>query len=454
MGLGYSECRPCQPGRLFPSMHKFRIILPVMLLWTVTVLAAYYFGLLSNVSRDPVVATGPGAQSAVNPPVILTHEPADVPPVRAEPDSAHRILAAAREDLRTGLLSQKGVLRAFNRIQSLDALTVIDAVMELEAMDSRHPDHGVLMLAVMGRWAELDGDSAMEYAERKLSGDLRAGVIVNVVSSWAENEPGQAIKWYHRRHLTGQLGSWLGTSSSKLLTPIYLGLAGADPEAAFSSLVAIEDSEGFRCAVDGMAAAIVVLGRSEQMLRRAGEFSGERQALTRAAVLKQWARVAPTDAAAWVLRMTKSGERSRLIRQVGEAWIMHDPERAVEWLLEHTAKTIRADVLRESIALWAQRQPNKAATWLRRLNPGPDTDQAIAALARQIVHRHPEGAFSWASTINNRVMREQTVASVFAQWAIRYPQAASKRLNEADFPAEQMSKLRLLVAPNIPSVSP
>jgi len=133
---------------------------------------------------------------------------------------------------------------------------------------------------------------------------------------------------------------------------------------------------------------------------------------------------------------------------------MHDPERAVEWLLEHTAETIRADVLRESIALWAQTTPNKAATWLRRLKPGPDADQAIAALARQIVHRDPEGAFSWASTINNRVMREQTVASVFAQWAIRDPQAASKRLNEADFPAEQMSKLRLMVVPDIPSVTP
>ncbi len=454
MGLGYPECRPCQPGRLFLPMHKLRIILPVMLLWIVTVLAAYYFGLLGYVSSNPVMETGPSAQSAVNPPVILPHEPADLPPAREEPDSAHRILAAAREDLRTGLLSQKGVLRAFNRIQSLDATTVIDAVLELEAMDSRHPDHGVLMLAVMGRWAELDGDSAMEYAERKLSGDLRAGVMVNVVSSWAESEPAQAIKWYHRRYLTGQLVSWLGNSSSKLLTPIYLGLAAADAEAAFSSLVAIEDAEAFRCAVDGMAAAIVVLGRSEQMLRRAGEFSGTRQELARTGVLKQWARVAPADAAAWVLRMKESGQRSRLIRQVGLAWIMHDPEQAVEWLLEHTAETNRADVIRESIALWAKTKPNKAATWLRRLKPGPDADQAIAALARQIVHRDPEGAFSWASTINNNVMREQTVSSVFAQWAIRYPQAASKRLNEADFPAEQMSKLRLLVAPAVPLVSP
>lgn len=426
----------------------------MMLLWTATVLAAYYFGLLGNAGREPVAGTGAGELSVASLPPLPDSDPVAIHPVVAEPESAHRILAEAREDLRTGLLSQKGVLRAFNRIQSLDAAIVVDAVLELEAMDSRHADHAVLMLAVMGRWAELDGDSAMEYAERKLSGDLRAGVIINVVSSWAESNPEQAIKWYTRRHLTGQLDSWLGTSSSKLLTPIYLGLAGTDPEAAFSSLVSIEDAGEFRCAVDGMATALVVLGRSEQMLRRIGEFSGARQELARTGVLKQWARVAPADAAQWVLRMQKSGERSRLIKLVGLAWIVHQPEKAVEWLLEHTAETIRADVLRESIALWARTKPNKAATWLRRLKPGPDTDQAIAALARQIVHRDPESAFSWASTINNRVMREQTVSSVFAQWAIRHPQAASKRLNEADFPAEQISKLRLLVAPNIPSGSP
>ena len=82
------------------------------------------------------------------------------------------------------------------------------------------------------------------------------------------------------------------------------------------------------------------------------------------------------------------------------------------------------------------------------------SDRAIAALAQQIVHRDPEEAFSWASTIQNQLMREQTVSSVFAQWAIRHPREAAERLNKTDFPAEQVSKLRLLVAPNLPQASP
>jgi hypothetical protein len=440
-------------------MRKLRVNLPVMLLWAATLLAAYFYGLFGHDSREQLPATGGGGVPVVSGPEPnraerINSEPAGTEPDVPETGSAQKILTEAREELRNGLLSQKGVLRAFNCIQRLDADTVLDAVRELESLDSRHPDHGVLILAVMGRWAELDGDSAMHYAEGKLSGDLRAGVIVNVVGSWSEINPGQALKWYQRRHLTGQLASWLGASAPKLMTPIYLGLAHSDPEAAFSSMVAIEDEEGFRCAVDGMAAAIVGLGRSEQMLRRTGEISATRQEVARARVLKHWARVAPADAAAWLLQMNASGERARLIRQVGLAWVMHEPETALEWLLENSADAIRADILREAIALWAQTKPNQAATWLRRLKPGPDTDQAIAALAQQIVHRDPEGAFSWASTIQNQLMREQTVSSVFAQWAIRHPSEAAERLNKTDFPAEQVSKLRLLVAPNLPQASP
>ncbi|MCP4849722.1 MAG: hypothetical protein GY899_17430 [Verrucomicrobiaceae bacterium] len=440
-------------------MCKLRANLPVMLLWAATLLAAYLYGSYGNGTREQLPVTGSGATAVASEPEPdrpenIHRDPVGIEPEVAEAVSARMILAEAREELRSGLLSQKGVLRAFNCIQSLDADTVIDAVSELEGLDSRHPDHEVLILAVMGRWAELDGDSAMNYAEGELSGDLRAGVIVNVAGSWSESNPEQALKWYQRRHLTGQLDSWLGSSAPKLLTPIYLGLARSDPEEAFSLMVAIEDEEGFACAVEGMAAAIVGLGRSEQMLRRSGEISATRQEVARTRVLKHWARSAPADAAAWLLQMNSSAERSRLMRQVGMAWVRHDPESALDWLLEHSSNTARADILRESIALWAQAKPNQAATWLRRLKPGNDTDQAIATLAQQIVHRDPEGAFSWASTIQNRVMREQTVASVFAQWAIRHPQAAAARLNETDFPAEQVSKLRLLVAPNLPKQSP
>ena len=446
-------------------MRKLRVNLPVMLLWAATLLAAYFWGSSGNNPHEqsPVTASGglpaPGELPvtgglASSLPKSTGSDPAGTDPVVVQVVSAKRILAEARKELRNGLLSQKAILRAFNRIQSLDADTVLDAVKELESLDSRHQDHEVLILAVMGRWAELDGDTAMNYAEAKLSGDLRAGAIENVIGSWSEGNPQEALQWYQRRYLTGQLASWMGNSAPMLMTPIYLGLAHSDPEAAFESMVAIEDEEGFRCAVDGMATVIVGLGKSEQMLRRTGKMSATRQEVARKRVLKHWTRAAPADAAAWLLQMKASAERSRLMRQVGLAWVMHEPERALEWLLENAADDNRADILREAIALWAQSKPNQAATWLRRLHPGPDSDQAIAALAQQIVHRDPEGAFSWASTIQNRVMREQAVSSVFAQWAIRHPGQAAERLDKADFPAEQVSKLRLLVAPDLPQGSP
>ena len=228
----------------------------------------------------------------------------------------------------------------------------------------------------------------------------------------------------------------------------------SDPEAAFSSMIAIKDEQGFRYAVDGMAMAIIGLKKSEQFLRRIGNLSSLRQEIVHARVLKYWVRLDPEEAAAWVLRMKSSGLQAKLIRQVGLEWATNAPESALQWLLNNAPDEGKADILREAIARWAQSTPNRAATWLRRLTPGPDTDQAIAALAQQIVHRDPEGALSWASTIKSRIMREQTISSVFAQWAIRHPREAAQRLEKTNFPKDQVSKLRLLVAPNLPEVSP
>ena len=439
-------------------MHKLRAHFLLVFSWSVTLLAAYFWGTQRDGGMDKDLVVAVQDVTARIPPEPISPEKTDTgPPVVlevVETVSAGRILANAREKIRSGLFSQKGILRAFNCIQQLDADNVRDAVLELELMDASDPDHKVLLLAVMGRWAELDGDSAMSYAEGKLSGDLRAAVIENVVGSWSEGNPEAALTWYQRRYLTGQLVSWLGNSASGLLTPIYLGMTHSDPEAAFSSMMAIQDEERFRYAVDGMAMAIVGLKKSEQFLRRTGNLTLQRKAIAHARVLKYWVRLDPEDAAAWVLRMKASGQRAKLIRQVGLEWAMNAPESALQWLLDNAPDKDKADILREAIARWAQSTPNRAATWLRRLTPGPDTDQAIAALAQQIVHRDPEGAFSWASTIKSRVMREQTVSSVFAQWAIRHPREAAQRLEKSNFPKDQVSKLRLLVAPNLPEVSP
>ena len=118
------------------------------------------------------------------------------------------------------------------------------------------------------------------------------------MGSWSEENPEAALAWYQRRYVTGQLVSWLGNSASGLLTPIYLGMTHSDPEAAFSSMIAIKDEQGFRYAVDGMAMAIIGLKKSEQFLRRIGNLSSLIQEIVHARVLKYWVRLDPEEAAA------------------------------------------------------------------------------------------------------------------------------------------------------------
>ena len=193
MGLGYPVDRVCSGKSVYYlSMPKLRVFFPVMLLWVATLLAAYFWGAYRDggIEKDSVTGARPLPAAGKPEPAFMSPEKievsAPVEPEVPEKVGAGRILAEAREKLRSGLFSQKGILRAFNSIQQLNAANVRDAVQELESLDARDPDHEVLLLAVMGRWAELDGNSAMKYAEGCLlytSPSPRDGLLSRMPSS-------------------------------------------------------------------------------------------------------------------------------------------------------------------------------------------------------------------------------------------------------------------------------
>ena len=366
-------------------------------------------------------------------------------PTAAAPE-AFRVVADAEEHLRAGMLSQRGILKAFERMQQLDAQSVLDAVAELESMDPGRPNYGLLMLAVMGRWAELDGAAAMRYAEERLEGDLRSGVLANVVSSWSESDPAAALEWFRDSEESGDLAAMLGGGASGLLAPIFQGLANKDPEAALAALGEVATDAEYRSALTGMVSAMAAAGRSEQLLAHVRRLPEDRRGNARLAVVEQWAQFDPVDAARWIARQTDSNERATMAKRTALAWVRRDPQAALPWLFAHTPERQHSENLSEAIAIWARADPNAAATWLGHDAPETvDTDAAVAALSRQIIHRDPVSALAWASSMRNPAMREQTLGSVFAQWSIREPGVAREYLANAELAPELAERLRAML---------
>lgn len=424
-------------------MPNLKFLLPAIALCLAAVGAAYWAGLQQAPER--VVIERVEVPVRVEPEAGHLGEMADFVGTEVEKTDAYRVVAEALGHLRGGVLSQSGILRAFALMGGLDAETVLDAVVEVEAMDPGGPGYSLLMLAVLGRWAELDGVAAMGYAEGKLEGDLRTGAITNIVSSWSESDPKATLAWYRGREADGQLEVLLGSNGPPLLTSIFQGLAAMDAEAAMAELSGRGLGDAFRFALGGMASGMAATGQSAQLMAHVGRLPGDRQAAARQSVLSQWAQYAPADAASWVVGMKPSAEKARLAKDVALAWVRREPRRAVAWMLENTPSTNHAENLGEAVGVWARGDPNAAAAWLGEIEPGPGIDQALAAFSRHIIHRDSESAFAWAERISNVAMREQTVGAVFSQWAIRQPQEALAYLEASDLPEGQVAKLRAMV---------
>ena len=247
------------------EMSNPKVTFVALLFWGATAVCAFWVGLRWTEKGDgDRVDTPPAAAVAAAPlPQPRIEElPAPAVPSKEEGRPAPAIVAEAVDLLRGGMMSQRRVLGAFGLMQELDEASVLDALAEVESMDAGRSDREFLLLAVVGRWAELDGAAAMRYAEEQLEGDLRAGVMTNAAAAWAETDPAKALAWYRAREADGTLGSTIGSAATTLLAPIFQELANRDPEAAMSELLSLGGGAEFSSALAGLVSALSAAGKS------------------------------------------------------------------------------------------------------------------------------------------------------------------------------------------------
>ncbi len=438
-------------------MPSPKTLLLVAVPWLLTAVGAFWFGTKSAPKRVvkevvelvPVGGEDPWAAGQAAP------ERASPPPAAGSPaqapttlrTDAYNVIAEAEEHLRGGFLSQRGVLKAFVAMGELDESALGAALAEVEALDASSPSHGLLMLAVMGRWAEFDGAAAMAYAEERLEGELRTGVVANVVSSWAEGDPVGALEWYRDREASGDLAAWLGAAAPQLLAPVFQGLANTDPDAALRAAEGLRTLAEVHAAVEGMAASMAAAGKAERLLalsdqlaaRQAGADAEVVAAEVRALVVDAWSAYAPTDAARWIDAAGPHPEKAALAKAVALNWVRRDPESAIAWMLKRTPPASHGENLAAAVRIWARADPNAAGNWFgTAAAEGIERDPALAAFAREVVGRDPASAMAWASAVGRQAMREGAQDSVFSQWLLRDREAAKAWLATAEGVSEAM----------------
>ncbi len=123
--------------------------------------------------------------------------------------------------------------------------------------------------------------------------------------------------------------------------------------------------------------------------------------LQRNAILGRWARVAPAEAARWLVSASR------------------EPA-AADW--------------RPVVDVWAAAEPEACGDWIRTLPRGAAFDSAALAYASAVAQIDPGNAVRWAEAISNNLERSEALAATMSAWSAADPDAAAAHAWSAGHP--------------------
>jgi hypothetical protein len=367
-------------------------------------------------------------------PQFPEEEPA---PSTASPDA---LIAAAAELLGLASVGQGSLLEVYGLVSKLKPGEIPTALAEISKLPHGKTRQS-LAAAVVSRWAESDGRSAMQYALTQLSHANRPAAIAGALTAWSDNDPAGALAWFQQTVAADpDFELVLGTKPIYLLPTIFEGLVAKDISTAYAAFSKLGSNEEKDQALDGIAAAGLTNEQTQHALDFAVSTLGGDARSARMRLVSQWGQRDPAAAAAWVSEAKDPTEKSVFAQSVALTWIAFEPAVAVPWLMDNTMQTERANIVELATSIWVQSDANATAKWLSTLPKGKDSDLGVATLARNIVAIEPETALGWAKTIDNPTTRRLTMIDVISQWRVREPERSVEALQASGLPAKEIAE--------------
>lgn len=288
------------------------------------------------------------------------------------------------------------------------------------------------------QWAAIDPQAALAYARTRLRGDRQAQAMSAAIAIWGKNEPAAAWDWVSREmpeatHHFDTLLEVFGRQSSETAAHYAKAYSAAHPEAALEVHLAALLGVTYRG--DFGAARAMVEGNTAldpAVRANLGNF-----------IAGQWARFAPTEAAAWAMTLPAGPQRDQALIGLGESWSEVDPAHATEFAARLPAGETRALAMRQAISKWVESDPEAARGWVLKTEHQPDFDQAVESIATQnnFMNREPARAIRWAEAIFDDTIRVKTLNRILFTWFATDAAAATTYLQASpEFTAEQRAK--------------
>ncbi len=351
--------------------------------------------------------------------------------------------------------------------KSLSGEGVEEALAEMRQMP-RSMDAMIAMQVLMGRYAELDPQKALEYAST-LGGMGRGFGTGSILRTWAASDPVAASKyfadnldadgndWMQARNASSIASEWARQDATAALEwaqtlpenvrdeameRAIVEMTAQDPEAAAAYALALDEGEAREGAISEIAEQ---WGRMDPVkaLDWATGLSGEERVRAMQEVLDSWAGSSPTDAARYVDSLGDPEEKSKMLEDVADAWSRNgDPSAAIEWLNKQPESDGREDATREVVENWMRSDSVAASEYVGSMEAGSAKDQSINAMIRsRAMQSEPDAQTMWAAQISDAQQRSETVTRVAPRWLAEDRDAATEYILSVDIPAEQKTTL-------------
>jgi len=406
-------------------------ILLGLFVWLASVGVAYYFGTTIQSASTPEPITPEVV--AAKPAPTLTGEAI----VKAEPSAptltASSLLALSQDDLAEALRQASDLDEAGKR----ELLAEAFALPETDYRRSR------MIRDLLGEIAKTAPLDALAMAEEV--GSLRdtQRARESILETWAGNDPTAALAWAQ----TSLANEPLRSQTSQMLA-IFRGYAGANPQAAFSSALAMQADTVAQKRLQNYALEEVIttqisngglLGAKLQVEQLE---DGSTKSSLMSELVDRWASYDPEGAAAYVETLGDNASSSVKSRLLGE-WAEKDPAAAAAWLNEQdfderTLRNASTAIIRE----WTRYDMAASAEWLNSQPASDALDRAVMSYTYRAAQEDPASAMTWAQSIGNGWMRNRMMSHVAGNWKNDDPQAFQSFIETAEIEDDQKKKLQ------------
>lgn len=400
---------------------------------------------------------------------------------------------AALSELK-GKEAEQAQLAIINRMAQTDPQEAWDFALTLNPTGSN--THQSPLFTVLSTWAQSDPQAAMKAWEGLPQGQMKNQALNSLIQTWSQNDFEGALQAvldlsetnarsdvlmsmsYSRQGDPDKIFAAIidhmpvGGNFSNAIRNVISRWAEKDPGAAAQALAELPPGQAYENGVRSLARSWAGSGSYQDALQWAkslgneqarasalGEvFSiwGERDSSKAVAELmslnakerervapdlaRAWAARDPEAAVAWAQTFADAEERKRVIQQAVGQWSQSAPQAAAQYAMQQPAEN-RGALVEQIMRNWSSKDAESAAAWLAVQPAGAWRDGATSVLANSIAREDGAAGLQWAGTITDEKRRKREMNKLFRDWHRHDPDAARQWVARSNLSNEEKKSL-------------